>query len=117
MKDKLIEIHELMELLGFEDERTIRNWCEKNKVPLLKMGKKKYTISNFLELFIMDEVEKFVNRKYENSEKIMNAIKDDNKIEFAELINAPVSKKTINHYKARTNSKAAQDFANQFKVA
>jgi hypothetical protein len=117
MREKLIEINELMELLGFEDGRTIENWCKKNKLPILKMGKKKYTVSSFLELFITDELTKFVSAKYENPEKIMDALQEDDKTEFAELVKAPVSKKSVDNYKSKTNSKAAQDYINKFKAA
>ncbi len=117
MREKLIEISELIDLLGFEDGRTIENWCKKNKLPILKMGKKKYTISTFLELFITDELTKFVNEKYDNPEKIIEAVEKDNKEELTELINAPTSKKTTANYKAKTNSKAAQDYIDKFKAA
>ena len=117
MKDKLIELAELAEHLDYKDIRSIENWCKEKKLPIIKMGKKKYTVSAFLDLFIETELKLFVRANYENAEKIMESIKDDNKIEFAELINAPVSKKAITKYSSRVNSKAAQDYINKFKAA
>jgi Mg/Co/Ni transporter MgtE len=117
MKETLIELEELATQLDYKDVRSIEGWCKENKLPIIKMGKKKYTVSVFLDLFIENELKLFVRANYENAEKIMESIKDDDKIEFAELINAPVSKKVLTKYSARVNSKAAQDYINKFKAA
>ena len=56
--DKLVEVNELMELLGYTDIRSIESWCKKNKVPLFYVGKKTYTIKNFVDIFITQKMEK-----------------------------------------------------------
>ena len=44
----LIEHSELMELLGYEDERSFKRWCDKQHIPIIKMGLKKYILSQYL---------------------------------------------------------------------
>jgi len=113
--NKLIEISELKELLGYVDERSIESWCKKNKVPLFHIGKKTYTINNFIDRFISQKLEKFLNANYKNPDEIMKAIKEDDKAELSKLIDAPLDKKTSIEYKA--NSKAADDFIKKLKAA
>jgi len=115
MMDKLIELGELIELLGYVDERSIEGWCKKNKVPLFHVGKKTYTISDFIDRFISQKLEKFVNANYENPDEILQAIKEDNKAELSKLIDAPLDKKTSEEFKK--NSKATNDFIKKLKVA
>ncbi len=80
LSDRLIEITELCSLLGYDDMRSVRSWCNKKKVPLLMIGKKTYTIKNFVELHIEGMLNKFVTVNYNNADEIMNAIRNDEEI-------------------------------------
>lgn len=117
MKDKLIEINELIELLGYVDERSIETWCRKNKVPLFHVGKKTYTISDFIDRFISQKLEEFVKANYKNSDEILKAVKEDNKEELSRLINAPADKEATKTFRKKANSKAAEDFLKKIKAA
>ena len=44
--EDLISASALMNLLGYKDLRTVKNWCSKNGVPLIKMGKQVYTLKH-----------------------------------------------------------------------
>ena len=68
----LIELTELMHILGYSDMRTIKKWCIKNKIPLFKVGAKKYTLSNFLNLIIGHQVTDFVKANHENPRELLN---------------------------------------------
>jgi hypothetical protein len=114
--DKLIEINELIELLGYVDERSITSWCKKNKVPLIHIGKKTYTVNNFIDMFISQKLEAYVNSTYKDPDSILKAIREDNKEELTKLVNAPLEKKALTK-KIMLNSKAADDFLRQLKAA
>jgi hypothetical protein len=117
MMDKLIEISELVELLGYVDERSIESWCKKNKVPLIHIGKKTYTISNFIDLFISQKLEEYVKATYKDAETILKAINEDDKVGLSKLLNAPLDKSTSKKFKTKADSKAAEDFLKQLKAA
>jgi hypothetical protein len=118
IREKLIEIHELMEILGYADERTVTKWCNAHNVPLFGVGSRKYTISNFLEIFLQTELNKFLRAKFENSEEILSAIKSDDKVELAKLTGAPVSNDVKKRYQVKkTKSKEAEAFLSKLKSA
>lgn len=117
MVDKLVEIRELMELLGYTDERSIESWCKKNKVPLFHVGKKTYTIRNFIDLFISQKMEEYVKANYKNADVILKAINEDDKVELSKQLNAPVDKTSLTKFKKKTDSKAASDFMTKLKAA
>lgn len=118
MKDNIMKLSELGILLEYEDERSIINWCGKNKIPVIDAGKAKYVISTFIDLYFENAVAKFVNAKYENPTEILEAISQDNKSKLSELVKAPMSKKVQKDFeKKEQRSKASQDFLKQFKAA
>ncbi len=118
MKNKLMDIQEILNLLGYEDERSVINWCKKNKVPVIKMGKKNYVLSDFIETFIEKELNSFINGNYDNSEEILSSIKNDDKIELTKLLKAPVNKNVEKKYKEeKKRSTSASDFLKHIKVA
>lgn len=117
MVEKLIEVSELAEILGYSDERSIENWCKKNKVPLFHIGKKTYTIKNFIDRFISQKLEEFVKATYKNSDEVLKAIYEDDKAQLSKLIDAPLDKKAETKYKVKKDSKAANDFISKLKAA
>lgn len=118
MIDNLIEIKEIKELLGMTDNRSVMKWCESNKVPIFDIGRKKYTLNNFLEIFLEKEIKSFVTSTFSNPEEIMNAIRTDDKILLAESMDAPLHEKTKKNFikkEKNTHSKAANEFLNIIK--
>lgn len=50
--DRLVDIHELGEILGFDDIRSVKKWCEKAGIPFFSLGRRTYTDSNLLDQYI-----------------------------------------------------------------
>jgi hypothetical protein len=118
IQDKLIEMKELMEILGYADDRTVTKWCRTHNVPLFGIGSRKYTISNFLEIFLETELTKFLNAKFENPDQILSAIKSDDKIELAKLTGVPASREVKKRFQVKKmKSKEAESFLNKLKSA
>jgi len=114
MLDNLIEIKELFELLGYTDQRSVQVWCKKNKIPLIDIGKKTYTLSHFLDNFILNKVEQFLKASYGDSDELMRAInKNDIKL-FSEVAKASEIKKS-RMQKPVKNSEAAEDFLKKLR--
>lgn len=51
MKD-LLEIHDLKDLLGYSDLRSVRSWCLKNNIPLVVLGRRTYTQRQLLVNYV-----------------------------------------------------------------
>ncbi len=117
MMSKLIEIKDLIDLLGYVDERSIETWCKKNKVPLIHIGKKTYTLNSFIDMFINQKLEQFIKANYKNPDEILKAINNDDKTNLSKLINAPLDKDSSIKFKVKKNSKAADDFIKKLKAA
>jgi hypothetical protein len=117
LTEKLVEINELIDLLGYTDERSIEAWCKKNKIPLFHVGKKTYTIRNFLDMFISQKLEEYVKATYKNADVILKAINEDDKIELSKQLSAPLDKATLTKFKKKADSKEATDFMNKLKAA
>jgi len=117
LMDKLIEIQELIDFLGYTDDRSIEGWCKKNTVPLFHIGKKTYTLKDFIDRFISEKLELFVKANYKNPDEVLKAIYQDDKVELSKLIDAPLDKKTSKKFKVKPNSDAADDFIKKLKKA
>ena len=117
MMSKLIEVKDLIDLLGYVDERSIETWCKKNKVPLIHIGKKTYTLNSFIDLFINQKLEQFIKANYKNPDEILKAVNNDDKTNLSKLINAPLDKDNSIKFKVKKNSKAADDFIKKLKAA
>ena len=100
----------LSPLTGYSDERTIIKWCEKHKIPVIPLGKKVYTVSNFLDLYIESEVKKFVETNFDYPAEIMEAIRDDNKTDLVNLLNAPATVRAKESFAIKKHSKEAEKF-------
>ncbi len=118
MRDKLIEISELADMLGFTDLRTIKKWCIKNNLPLMTLGKNTFTLTFFLNLFLENELKNFLTQNFENAEEILEAVKNDAKIELAKLLKAPFSTKVLSEFNdSKNRSKASENFLKNIKRA
>lgn len=58
--ERLVEIEDLMDFLGCSDERTITTWCKERSIPIVRMGKKKYTVRDHIDAYIQAEVDRQV---------------------------------------------------------
>lgn len=56
---ELVEQSELMVLLGYEDERSFKKWCQKSQIPIIKIGLKKYILSQYLTQYIDNQLVTF----------------------------------------------------------
>jgi hypothetical protein len=118
MKEKFMKLSELANLLEYDDERSVLNWCKANKIPVVIAGKAKYVVSTFIDMYFNDEVAKFVKAKYQNPTEIIDAITIDDKAKLSELIEAPATQRVKKEYKKKQqHSKASQDFLNNIKAA
>jgi hypothetical protein len=114
MTEKLIELNELMKLMGSFDERTLVKWCAQNRIPIISIGKKKYTVKIFVDLFIKKELEKNLFSQYEDAEKIMRAIEKNDKRGLEDALTEPVAKTVKAPDHPKSNSTAAEDYMKQF---
>ena len=118
MKNKLVDISTIYDLLGYSDSRSVEKWCNENKLPIMTIGKKKYTVENFLEIFLEKELKVFINSNFTNPEEILGAVMNDDKVQLIELMDAPVSKKVTKEFKEKKKrSSVADDFLKNIKVA
>jgi hypothetical protein len=118
MLNRLMKLDEIMELLGYTDSRSVESWCKERKIPLFGLGKEVYTISNFMEVFLESEVRKFVYANYDEPEKIIDSILNDDKIELAERVSAPLETNSKKQYKSKVKfSKESEDFINNLKAS
>jgi hypothetical protein len=53
----LIGFQEMMKILKYKDKRSIKKWCEENRVPIIELGKNKFIDRSFLEKIISAEAE------------------------------------------------------------
>jgi hypothetical protein len=70
-KEDLIEFSELMSFLGYTDERSTKSWCKKNKIPLVKVGSKKYIPSHLLTQYIDNQLVTFAQANHLNPNHVL----------------------------------------------
>lgn len=87
--NKLIEINQMLEILGYRDLRSVMTWASKNKVPIINIGKKTYCARNFIDLIIENQINSFVNKNYENPSDVLAAAKANDYEEFRRLAELP----------------------------
>ena len=93
LTDRLIDIDEMREILGYDDNRSVRTWCDKKTIPIFNLGKRMYTLRNFLEVHLENTIQKFAEDNYENSNEIMDAIKNDEVIKINPKVEVRKNKK------------------------
>lgn len=112
MNRKLVDILDLLKILGYTDLRSVRRWCCTNKIPLFRVGKKTYTVSNFLDLHLGNKLKLYVSANYSNPEEVMGAVMRDDNDNLNKLIDTEING-INNKIKTGSNevrSKAAQKF-------
>lgn len=110
MREKLVDIVELMELTGYEDMRSVKQWCSKKKIPLFRIGMRTYTVADFVNLHIQDEVRLFIHSNYSNPDEVLEAVKSGD----GEKLKGVIKDEIENNNRAKRNkgsrSEAAQSF-------
>ena len=89
MIEQFTTLEELGGILGFSDIRSIKKWCYKNSIQVIRAGKKNYVLTALVDLHFSRECEKFFSATSENKLAIMDAIKANNRIELVDLLDAP----------------------------
>lgn len=56
MSEDLIDSVELMKLLGYKDERSLRRWCKVQEIPIIHFGIKKYVSKHLLTQYIDNQL-------------------------------------------------------------
>lgn len=119
-KEKLVDIQTLLEWLGYEDVRSVRAWCKKNKIPLFDVGRRTYTIATFIDAYIEAELSVFVNENYANPSQVMTAVKGNDKVELLKLTESSQTQ-VIEKAKMKINksemSKASKNLLSKLKSA
>jgi hypothetical protein len=114
INDKLIEMTELQDILGYSDIRSMKKFCKLNLIPLFNLGKKTYIVSDFLDIVIAKQLSK----TYKNADAILNAISTDNKSELSNLIDAPSEARVkLSFNSKRKNSNAANKLIDKLNEA
>lgn len=113
-----MKLSELGKLLDYDDVRSAINWCKRNKILVVQMGKARYVATIQVELFFETEFKKFTKKHFENPDEIMAAYKSDDKVSLSQNMKAPMEKKAKKEFIARNErSNAAKDFLNKLKSA
>lgn len=60
MGQDLVDIQDLMLLLGYTDPRSVKKWCKQRDIPILSLGLKKYVSQHILTQYIDNQFVKFV---------------------------------------------------------
>ncbi len=118
MNNKLVDIATIYDLLGYTDSRSVEKWCKENKLPIMTIGMRKYTIGNFLEIFIEREMKIFIEDNFSDAEDILKAVKNDDKAQLIELMDATYAKKIAKKFiEKKKRSSAAETLLNKIKIA
>lgn len=59
MGQDLVDIQDLMLLLGYTDPRSVKKWCKQRDIPILSLGLKKYVSQHILTQYIDNQLVKF----------------------------------------------------------
>lgn len=113
MFQKLVDIHSLLDILGFTDLRSVKRFCVSNKIPLFNLGKKTYTMSSFIDHLIETELTAFVNSNYDNPSEVLKAVKEGNNV--TPIVSFTSAKTEANKKSKKPISKASQEFLKKIK--
>lgn len=106
---------QLMEILGYEDMRSLRKWCEANDVPLIKVGLRYVAHSWTVEVALLRIFQKEAYAFGIDGEALVNALVNDNKVRVAHLLSAPLEVKEERNFSSKKSDANCDDVINQFK--
>ena len=114
MKEDWTEFNELAEMLHYIDMRSVRSWCHRNNIMVLDMGNASYVPTVMLKQYYEQQFKDFVARNFDNSDQVMEAHNNDDKVGLSESMGMPINRKIKKKYTAKKaeRSKAAQEFLN-----
>lgn len=98
-KYNLIGLEELMGLLGYTDERSVRKWCSDNQIPILELGKRRYIHKDIIMQMINEGLSVNGNRAPVENSKPGAAYTPENE----------VVSKYLNKYENDVNSSTAKE--------
>ena len=111
MAGKLTYIGDLQDMFGYSDYRAVEKWLRDNKITLLKLGRKKYAVSLMIDAFIQKEIKSSLDKSYDDSDSMMEAIENDD-LEY--LINLKdQGAKENSTTKKNKRSKGSQSFTDR----
>lgn len=76
MIEDLLDIAQLMPLLGYSDPRSIIKWCKSKNIPIIKVGLKKYVLSHYLTQYIDNQLITFERVNSVDSLEVFKKIKE-----------------------------------------
>ena len=118
MIEQFMTIENLGGILGFSDSRSIKKWCYKNNIQVLRAGKRNYVLSAMVDLHFSKECEKFIGVTNTNKSEIMEAIQSNNRLKLVELVNSSTSmKEKKNLKKSSVHSLQTNNFLENIKSA
>ena len=104
IKFDLIEINDIMDLLGYSDLRSVRKFCIANELPLINLGMRTYTIAKFLQVIIYNQLKK----NYPNAEGIINSIANTNS-ESTKFVDKPINQPAKQKFNLKTKHSSAAE--------
>jgi hypothetical protein len=108
--EDLIKFEDLMKLLGYSDERSVKKWCRKRSIPIIPMGLNKYILSHFLTQHIDNQLVIFDKVNLVDSFEVFKGIK---KVKEIEAQKTSLEKK--DGIKKEKRSAVAMKFLNKIK--
>lgn len=117
--NKLTYLGDLQDFFGYTDYRALEKFCRDNKIPIVKVGRKKYVVSLLLDVFIEKEITNSLNLSFSNPENMLEAI-ENNDLEYLKNL-IEDSNKSIQEvqtkYNKKNRSKSSIHFKNQLNKA
>lgn len=115
LANKLTYIGDLLPLLGYSDYRAAESFCRSNNIPLIKVGKKKYIVSMFLDLYIQNQIQTEINSSYANSIEMLDAVINDD-VDALSVLSKDEGD-TLKTRPKRIGGGSSNDFLNKIKQA
>jgi len=117
MKNELIKLTDLADLLGHKDLRTIKIWCDDNSVPTMKLGKFYYTHNWLVDIALMRILHKESFVSGLDADGIINALVSDDKVRLSELMDAPLDESVKSNSKNKNHESSMDEILKSYKTA
>jgi|21_taG_2_1085346.scaffolds.fasta_scaffold36436_2 hypothetical protein len=112
--NKLTYIGSLMEMFGYSDYRAIEKFLRENNIPILKVGRKKYALSIFINAYIQREIKRSLGNIYSNTESVLEAIENDD-LEYLTSLTETNEMIIDSKKEVKQRSRSSQNFKNKLK--
>lgn len=107
---------QLMELLGYDDIRSLKKWCEQNEVPLIKVGLRYIAHSWTVEVALLRIFQKEAFEYGLDGNALTNALVNDDKVRVAHLLSAPLDEEQEERFTTRNKIEGScDDIIDEFK--